>query len=131
MKNILGFTEFVNESLNEADTDKNYVYKEDSGGGKPTMVLKMNQTAYDKISHLFDDSGRPKSLEIQRIKGGNSVWTLYSQKSMSDAGPVYKIYGVSGDWTFGNAPTFYQQKHRGNKKAAKTVFDWFIKKYLK
>jgi hypothetical protein len=38
--------------------------------------------------------------------------------------------GVSGDWTFGNAPTFYQQKHRGNKKAAKAVFDWFIKKYL-
>jgi hypothetical protein len=119
------------ESINEADDSIQYVFKKDSGGGRPTMVLKLNQSAYDKVSHLFDDKGRPKSSEIQRIKAGNSVWDLYSQKSTSNAGPVYKIYGVSGDWTFGNAPTFYQQKHRGNIKAANTVLKSFIDKYLK
>jgi hypothetical protein len=43
---------------------------------------------------------------------------------------MHKIYGVSGDYTFGNAPTYYQQKLRGNKKAAKEVFDIFVNKFL-
>lgn len=83
---------------------------------------------------MFDEDGRPISKDIKGIKGNKSAWTLYAQEyslSSNKSGKQHKIYGVSGDYTFGNAPTFYQQKLRGNKKEAKKIFDWFIDKYLK
>lgn len=134
MKNILGFEDFVNESnqhLHEAEeTTKDYIYKEDTGGGKPTWTLRLTKSGWDKVKHLFDKEGRP-TKELTRIPAQKSVWNLYAQTYPgNDSQIMYRIYGVSGDWTFGNAPTFYQQKWRGNKKAAKEVFDWFIKNYL-
>jgi hypothetical protein len=117
----------MNESLTEA-TD--YTYKEDSGTGKPTWVLKLGPESWEKVKHLFDKNGRP-SKELTRIPGSGGIWDLYAQSYEAGNKEIHKIYGVSGDWTFGNAPTYYQQKHRGNKKAAKEVYDWFIKRYLK
>jgi hypothetical protein len=68
---------------------------------------------------------------VDPIPSQNKVWDLYVQIYSPMSGkPMYKIYGVSGDWTFGNAPTFYQQKLSGNKRAAKYVFDYFIKTFL-
>ena len=118
-----------NESINEGT---GYEYKDDSGAGKPTKVLKLDNEAWEKVKDLFDDKGRPKSDEIKRIPSDNSIWDLYAQ-SYDNAGgkTIHKIYGVSGDYSFGNAPTYYQQKLSGNKKAAVRVFDYFIKKYLK
>ena len=124
MKHIKLFEQFVNEAAND------YTYKEDSGGGKATWVLKLGPTSWNKVKHLFDKEGRP-TLELTRIPAARSVWSLYARGPYGQAGKeMHKIYGVSGDYTFGNAPTYYQQKLRGNKRAAKEVYDWFIKKYL-
>jgi hypothetical protein len=129
MKNhVPTFEEFANESLNES-TD--FTIKDDSGQGKPTVVLTLGPDSWDKVKHLFDDAGRPISDEIKRISSQNYIWDLHSQSYTANGKPMHKIYGVSGDWTFGNAPTYYQQKHRGNKKAAKEVLNIFVNKYLK
>ena len=124
MKYIKLFEQFINES-------EGYEYKDDSGGGKATKVLKLEPDTWEKVKDLFDDKGRPKSDDIKRIPSDNSVWDLYAQSYESGGKTIHKIYGVSGDYTFGNAPTYYQQKLRGNKKAAVRVFDYFINKYLK
>jgi hypothetical protein len=130
MKNhIPSFEGFINENLNES---VDFEFKDDSGQGRPTMVLKMGSCSWSKIKHLFDDAGRPVSDEVKKIPSQNTAWDLYAQLYSSASGkPMYKIYGVAGDWTFGNAPTYYQQKHRGNKKAAKEVLTNFVNKYLK
>lgn len=130
MKNhVPTFEEFVNESqINEAN---DFELKDDSGGGKPTIVLKLKPSAWEKVKHLFDDAGRPINDEIRRISSQNYIWDLHAQSYQSGGQTIHKIYGVSGDWTFGNAPTYYQQKLRGNKKAAKEVFNIFVNKFLK
>jgi hypothetical protein len=124
MKNIPTFESFLNES-----TD--FELKDDSGQGKATIVLKLEAAAWEKVKHLFDDAGRPIHEDVKRIPSQNSIWDLYAQTYTQNGRPIRKIYGVSGDYTFGNAPTFYQQKLRGNKKAAKVVFDYFVNKFLK
>jgi hypothetical protein len=116
---LSGITEMVND----------YVYKEDSGGGKPTWILKLGPESWERVKHLFDKTGRP-TQSLTRIPAAGYVWNIHAQRYTSGNKEMYKIYGVAGDFTFGNAPMFYQQKYRGNKKAAKEVFDFFIKKYL-
>ena len=108
-----------------------YTYAKDSGGGRATMVLKLDEPAWGKVKHLFDAKGRPTNSAIKQIGVNGYVWTLYAQPVKYADGMKYKIYGVCGDYTFGNAPTFYQQKLRGNIKAAKAVLEPFISKYLK
>lgn len=108
----------------------NCIFKEDSGQGKSTWVLKVENDGWQKIKHLFDASGRPASELIKRIPFEKYAWDLYSQEYSISGNVVHKIYGVCGDYTFGNAPTFYQQKLRGNKRAAKYVFEHFIKTFL-
>lgn len=123
MKRIPLFEEFINKN-------QDYSFKDDSGDGKPTMVLKIGPDSWKKIKNLFDDKGRPQSDEIKRIPYQGYIWDLYAQSYISGGKEYHKIYGVSGDYTFGNAPTYYQQKHRGNKKAAKKILSDFIEKYL-
>lgn len=117
--------------LGESKLDENFIFREDSGSGRSTYVLKLDEESWKKVEYLFDEDGRPKDKAIKRIPANNAVWDLYAQKykTINDKISV-KIYGVSGDYTFGNAPTFYQQKLRGNKKAAKEVYTYFIEKYL-
>jgi len=118
------------ETINTKNNPK-YILKEDSGQGKSTWVLKIEDDSWQKIKHLFDAAGRPSSDLIKKIPFGNYVWDLYSQEySISGDRVMHKIYGVCGDYTFGNAPTFYKQKLRGNKRAAKHVFEHFIKTFL-
>lgn len=130
-KHVKLFEQFVNEDLNESVVNEasEYTYKEDSGGGKPTWVLKLGPGSWQKVKHLFDKEGRP-TKELKNISAGRMSWDLYALSYQANGKEMHRIYGASGDWTFGNAPTYYQQKHRGNKRAAKQVFDWFIKKYL-
>jgi hypothetical protein len=135
-KDVLSMVDYdaiVKKLSNESKLTENlnYVYKEDSGGGKPTMVLLLEPDAWEKVKHLFDGEGRPISDEIKKIPMPHWSWNLYAQSYQQGGKTMHKVYGVSGDYTFGNAPTYYQQKLRGNKNAAKIVFDWFIKKYLK
>lgn len=124
MKNIPTFESFINES-------SDYILKDDSGQGRATIVLKLEPTAWEKVKHLFDDAGRPNHDDVKKIHAQGSTWDLYASPYQQGGVTIHKIYGVSGDYTFGNAPTFYQQKYRGNKKAAKTVFDIFVNKFLK
>lgn len=114
-----------------ANESADYDLKDDSGGGKATLVLKLEPAAWEKVKHLFDDKGRPNHEDVKRIPSENAVWDLYAQEYESGGKKIHKIYGVSGDYTFGNAPTYYQQKLRGNKKAARRVYDYFINKFLK
>jgi len=132
-KHIPSFDEFVNESIDNIPVIEStgYILKDDSGQGRPTIVLKLEPSAWDKVKHLFDDAGRPNHDGVKRIPAQGYTWDLYASNYMQDGKVMHKIYGVSGDSTFGNAPTFYQQKYRGNKKAAKAVFDIFVNKYLK
>ncbi len=109
----------------------NYSYKEDTGAGRSTWVLKLENESWEKVKHLFDENGRPIDESIKRIPAQGSVWDLHvSSYYVQGDKLIHKLYGVSGDYTFGNAPTFYQQRLRGNKKAAKKVFDHFIDMYL-
>jgi hypothetical protein len=124
MKNIPTFEIFLNES------STGFELKDDSGQGKATIVLKLDPTAWEKVKHLFDDAGRPNHEDVKRIPSG-LIWDLYAQAYTQGGKTIHKIYGVSGDYTFGNAPTYYQQKLRGNKKAARMVFDYFVNKFLK
>ena len=119
--------EEIKKVLNES---AGYTFKDDSGQGKSTMVLKLEPEAWEKVKHMFDTSGRPINDKITKIPSQNFSWTLHAQEYTQGEKTMHKIYGVSGDYTFGNAPTYYQQKLRGNKKAAKEVLTMFIKKYL-
>ena len=113
-------------------TQNTFIYKKDSGDGKPTMILKLKPDAWEKVKHLFDKNGKPISDDVKNIKSSYGVWNLHAQSTINGSGEViHKIYGVSGDYTFGNAPTYYNQKLRGNIRAAKPIFDQFIEKYLK
>jgi hypothetical protein len=128
MKHLHTFESFLNESLTES---VGYSLKDDSGQGRPTMVLKLDPEAWELVKNLFDTTGRPVSDEIMKIPSQNTVWTLHAQEYPQGGKVMHRIYGVSGDYTFGNAPTYYQQKLRGNKNAAKEVLTLFVDKYLK
>jgi len=130
MKYIHTFESFLNEKEETVNEAAGYELKDDSGQGKATIVLKLDSDAWEKVKNLFDDAGRPISNEIKGIKSQGYSWDLYSQSYVQGGKTMHKIYGVSGDYTFGNAPTYYQQKLRGNKKAAKEVFDIFVNKFL-
>ncbi len=126
------FKKNVMEGATIKKTDK-FDFKEDGGSGKPTAVLVLSQTGWEKVSDMFDNMGRPKSSEIKGISdGGNFKWDLHVQPVKYASGETkYKIYGVSGNYTFGNAPTFYPRKGAGNKKSAMNVYSTFIDKFLK
>lgn len=119
----------ISEDEDGPGSQNDLVYKKDSGGGKPTMILKLGPQSWEKVKDLFDGQGRP-GKDVSKLPFERYLWSLHAQKYPSEGKTMYKIYGTSGDSTFGNAPTFYQQKYRGNIKAAKYIFDWFIKKYL-
>jgi aspartate-semialdehyde dehydrogenase len=116
------------KSLNELI---DFTYKADSGQGKPTMVLLLNTTAWDKVKTLFNSDGLPIDDSLKAIRANGYVWTLYAQSYMKSGVEMHKIYGTSGDYTFGNAPRHYQQRYSGNKRVAIIVFNYFIDKYLK
>jgi hypothetical protein len=113
--------------LNEAETQSDtFAYTKVSYGGKPSMNLTLKPEAWAKVKDMFDNEGRPISSEVKKIGASGSAWDIHVKK----AGDSYKVYGVSGDFTFGNSPAFYPSKYRGNIRAAKTVLDKFIKDHL-
>ena len=128
MENIKSYEEFIAESVNES---AGYTFAEDSGSGRGTMVLKLEPEAWEKVKNLFDAKGRPINDAVKKIAGAGYSWDLFVDSYETAGKTIRKVYGVSGDYTFGNAPTFYQQKLRGNKNAAKEVLNDFIVKHLK
>lgn len=126
--------DFINESKTEAiDVAPGVVLKKTKVGGKITWTLKMDEQAYKKIAKLFDEKGNPKDRKKMTYTGpDNTGWIINSiSATYSDGKKSYAIYGVSGDYTFGQSPTYYQSKLRGNIKAAKMVYDQFIKDHIK
>lgn len=112
--------------------DNDFTFKEDSGQGKSTWVLKLGPQSWKKVKRLFDEDGRPKHPSVKKISNqiDRYAWDLHAQKYMQGGKEMHKIYGVCGDFTFGNAPTFYNQALRGNKKVAKEILSNFIEKYI-
>lgn len=100
-------------------------------GQRPTMILKLDSNAYQKVADQFDDKGRPVGDKVKNIPFGDTNWNLFSQKiPYGDKSKIgYRIYGVSGDYTFGGAPPAYQNKLAGNKKAANAILSKFIKDF--
>lgn len=121
MGRVFKFQEF---QMNESDT----LYQAVDYLGKSTFVLDLTQEEFDKIQHLFDDKGKPKDESVKDIKAQGYVWSLHLNRKMQ--WNKYFVYGVSGDHTFGRSPDSYPNSARGNKKAAKVVFEYFVKKYL-
>lgn len=113
-------------------TREGYTFYDSKGIGRnSTLVLKLNNEGYNKVKYLFDNNGRAKSNDLKDIKAEGSKWTLRIHSYKSSSGTMYHIYGVSGDYTFGNAPAYYNSKYAGNKKAAIKILPMFIEKYLK
>jgi hypothetical protein len=124
--------QIIREEISKVLKEPDYVLKDDSGQGRATVVLKLGPESWEKVKYLFDDQGRPNNDDIKKIRSSNGyIWDLYAFEYTQGDKIMHKIYGVSGDWTFGNAPTFYQQKYRGNKNSAKEVLTSFVDKYLK
>lgn len=109
----------------EAVTD--FILKDTTISGKPTTTLRLGPGAWEKVKTFFDNEGRPKSPYTKGIAAAGFKWNLHA----GTIGGTYRIYGVSGDYTFGNAPAFYPQRFSGNKKAAKIVLNSFVDKFLK
>lgn len=119
----------VNEEL--PDIAPGVLLKATTFNGRPTMSLTLDKDAYQKVANQFDDKGNPIGNKVKNIPFENTVWTLYSLKiPYADKSKIaYRIYGVSGDYTFGGAPSFYQAKYSGNKKAALYILNKFIKDF--
>lgn len=102
----------------------------DSISSPKTITLKIGEKSYNKIKKYFDD-GRPIG-DTMNFNSQNYKWSLnirkipYADKSLPNK---WKVWGRSGDSTFGGAPDYFQSKLSGNKKAAKDVYNQFIKKY--
>ena len=111
-----------------------YTYKEDTGGGRAMWVLKLESEAWEKVKDLFT---KGESEKLTYADGRGHSWSLraleYSSQNLRThrVRHIHKIYGVCGDYTFGNAPSFHNQAFRSNKKSAKVVFDKFIEEHLK
>jgi len=128
---IAELRQIIKEEISKVLNESDFIMKDDSGQGRATVVLKLGPESWEKVKHLFDTQGRPNSSEVKKLKSNGYVWDLYASEYTQGDKIMHKIYGVSGDFTFGNAPTFYQQKYRGNKNAAKEILTSFVDKYLK
>ena len=138
-KRIPNLDEFINEAKKEViDITDGVKLEKSKVGSKVTWTLKMSEESYKKISKLFDKYGRPVDRKKLTYNANGSAWTLYSlnyttftSASGKEKIKEYVIYGVSGDYKFGQASTYYQARLSGNIKAAKEVYDNFIKDYIK
>ena len=100
-------------------------------GSKKTVGIRIFADNYRKIEHLFDEQGRPKKGKLSYGFNGYK-WTLFRGKPIIDVEGVnhgYNIYGVCGDFTFGNIPWFYNITNCGNIRAGKSVYKNFLEEY--
>lgn len=105
------FRDFLNESI----------IKDTIVGKKKTKVLKIEIT--DEILKDFENTSGNTYKHKKEYKSQGYAWTLFFNKNIG------KLWGVSGDFWFGSAPNYLNDKYGGNIKAAEEVFSNFIKDY--
>ena len=106
---------------------------------KQTYILKMDENAYSKISHLWkivDPAsnrfhGAPNSnLLVFAVDGYR--WELHLSRikkfcpETSTLKYEYELWGACGDSWFGRSPSYMMSKYGGNLKVARKIFTLFI-----
>jgi hypothetical protein len=125
MKHLKLFEDFVNR-----DVDFIYSDVKADRGVKATWSLKLGPSVWKHVEHLFDEKGRPKHPSVSKIGGKGAAWSLYAAPYTVGGKEMHRIYGVSGDYSFGFAPGYYSSQYAGNKRAAKEVYDHFIDEHI-
>lgn len=131
MKYVKLFEEKIPKSYISKDQEFSYKETTLATSTKPTWILKVGPSIWKEVEHLFADKSNDLKYRTKKTSVSSStVWNLYDQKYKSDGKEMRKIYGVSGSYTFGGAPTFYSKTYAGNKIAAKDVYDQFIDEHI-
>jgi len=114
--------------------ESDYEYKETKVGGKSTWVLTLTDQGLKKVKQDFEQTSKFfQGDDTYSFKG--TAWTLSIWSDLKIYGadgeqvPSYRMFGTSGDYSFGAFPAYFSTRYAGNKRAAKSVFDEFIKKY--
>jgi hypothetical protein len=131
MTHVAAFDSFLNENEIK-ETNELYTLKETTYGGKPTWTLTLSPLGWEHVERMFDKGGRPLRDNLKNFSVNGYRWELRATYPLyvKDGPILRRIYGVCGDYTFGAAPMPHPESKSGNKRAAKQVFDEFIKKYL-
>jgi hypothetical protein len=132
MTHVSDFDGFLNENEIK-ETNELYTLKETSYGGKPTWTLTLTLLGWEHVERMFDKDGRPLRNNLKQFSVNGYRWELRATHPLWRQGNntyARMIYGVCGDYTFGAAPMTHPESKSGNKRAAKQIFDEFIKKYL-
>lgn len=119
--------------MEDTEVDVGYKLKELKYSNRKTLSLILDHTSYQKVEHLFYDDGRPKILVGCEFSFKGYLWTLYMRKMFKDATkqkPLYKIYGVCGDSTFGELPWYYSDSRCGNIRAARYCLNKFLERWI-
>jgi hypothetical protein len=116
----MSFREYLEES------EKNYQIRETKINSKKAIILQLTDAGLAKVKKDFKDNG--KFLDHKKeYSAGGYAWKLSIWKQKM--GDYYKMFATSGDYTFGSFPAFFNTKLSGNIKAAKDVYNQFIKEY--
>jgi len=129
----MNFKEYLKES--EKTTESfDYEYKETKVRGKATWVLTLTEQGLNKVKHDFERDSQFFQGTAEYSFNATS-WKLLIWADLKIYGadgkkqPSYRMFGLSGDYSFGAFPSDMNKRYAGNKKAAKSIFDEFIKKY--
>lgn len=103
-----------------------YNKRETKIGSKKAFILQLTEAGLAKVKKDFNNNG--KFLDHKKeYNSGGYAWKLSIWKEKRSN--YYKMFGTSGDYTFGSFPAFFRTKLSGNIKAAKDVYNQFIKEY--
>jgi hypothetical protein len=108
------FKEFINEG------SEKYEIKDGKFGSKKTKILKLKEIK-DSIFKDFTNTSKEVYKMNKSYESQGSSWTIFIDKQTNS------IWGVSGDYWFGKAPSYLNNKYGGNIKAAEEVYKLFLK----
>ena len=126
------FKEYINEG-NQIKTDE-YVIGPTKSGSKKIYLLSVTEKGWEKIKKLFDNDPKIKRGIIdgktKNVSVGFTNYDIDAQViNLGDGSKKYRIYGRSGDYTFGLAPAYFNFKYN-RFKPAKNFFDKFVKEFF-
>ena len=102
-------------------------------GSKKSVTLKLSEEQFSKISHLFNEQGKPIYKELDFNHNGYK-WTIGRSKHIAvvEGQEInsYSLFGTCGDSTFGTVPWYFRQQYYGNIRAGREILGKFIEKYF-
>jgi len=94
---------------------------------KATTTLKLDYKQFNIVKKNLI-SLKSKLWKMNKPYSGDGArWYIFL---VEIAEGIYKTYGVSGDYSFGNSPDCYAKRLSGNEKAGKEVLDQFVSEYF-